>query len=152
MLIKKGLALASVAVLVGASSCSQKVVGSILSPEVYSPWPRCMQEATDRYFFLTSMFLYFPFSLPFSLSQKQWKKKCPRVRIQKIIKKWKRSHLSIEGRLAGQFYVDNKGSRRKKYDCHLYQTLTLEQAQCRWRPLLMVISQLFHEHGYHRSN
>ena len=64
-------ALASVVQLVGASSCNQKVAGSIPSQGTclgckFNPQSRYIWEATNRCFFFTSMFLsLFPFFSPF---------------------------------------------------------------------------------------
>ena len=75
------LALASVAQLVGSSSCDWKVVGLIsgqgtylgcgFHPQSLTPQSRCIREAADQCFSLELMFL--SFSLPLSL--KAMKKK-----------------------------------------------------------------------------
>ena len=61
----------------------QKVVGSISNQSIclgcgLDLWPRCVWEATDRCFSLTSMFLFLSLSLSLSLINN---KKYPQVRI-----------------------------------------------------------------------
>ena len=75
---KRLVVLTGVAQLVGSSSRNQKAVASILGQGTYphcrfNPWSRCIWEATNQCFSLTSMFLSLPFSL--CLSLKAMKKK-----------------------------------------------------------------------------